>query len=108
MERMRGDFGGVTNNMHSLEATVVKMEGFIEPMPSIYGSVDAMGENMQVMRDDLVAVSESMARIQNRMLSMGGHLQAMDRKLIDLSGAVGGIGQDVNIMSRPMSVMPNN
>ena len=47
-------------------------------------------------------------RIQNRMLSMGRNLQNMDRKLIDLSGAVGGIGYDVDVMSRPMSVMPNN
>lgn len=108
MQRMRGDFSGVTENMRSLETAVVKMDGFVKPMPSIYGSVDAMGGNMQVMRGDLVTVAESMANIQNRMLSMGRHLQEMDRKLIDLSGAVGGIGHDVNIMSRPMSIMPNN
>jgi hypothetical protein len=60
------------------------------------------------MRGDLVTVAESMERIQNRMLSMGRNLRDMDRKLIDLSGAVGGIGYDVDVMSRPMSVMPNN
>jgi len=108
MQRMRGDFSGVTDNMRSLEAAVTKMNGFVKPMPSIYGSVDAMGANMQTMRGNLVTVADSMANIQTRMQSMGRHLQEMDRKLIDLSGAVGGIGHDVDIMSRPMSIMPNN
>ncbi len=108
MEGMRHDFGVVTQNMQSLEYAVTNMDGYVSPMPAIFNSVDAMGENMSEMRGDLVTVAESMTRIQSRMLSMGRNLQQMDRKLTDLSGAVGGIGQDVDVMSRPMSILPNN
>ncbi len=108
MQSMRVDFSDVTQNMHALSDSVQQMDGFIAPMPAIYGSVDAMGEHMATMRGNLVKVSETMDRIQHRMHTMGQHLMEMDRKLIDLSGAVGSIGRDVDILSRPMSILPNN
>ena len=77
MEVMRHDFGGVTQDMRSLEHSVTRMDGHVAPMPRIYDSVDAMGGNMSEMRGDLVTVAESMARIQNRMLSLGRNLQEM-------------------------------
>lgn len=106
MTGMREDFDQVTTSMRSMEKAVLEMEGFVAPMPAMYNSVQAMGANMQTLRGNLVTLAESMERIQNRMLSMGGNLQQMDRKLIDLSGAVGGIGQEVDRMARPMAILP--
>lgn len=108
MQEMRVDFNAVTAEMRTMETSVAALDGYVEPMPSIFSSVDAMSLNMTSMREDLASVAGDMGRIQDRMGSLGGSLQAMDRKLIDMSGAVGGIGRDVNIMSRPMSILPNN
>ncbi|MCF7994501.1 hypothetical protein [Lamprobacter modestohalophilus] len=108
MQRMREDFDNVNAIMRSMEQSVVAMDGYVAPMPSIFSSVDAMSVNMSRMREYLGSVEGDMDRIQVRMVSLGGALQAMDQKMIDMSGAIGGIGRDVNIMSRPMSILPNN
>lgn len=108
MQGMRNDFGKVTLDMRAIQAAVAEMDTFVQPMPAMFESVGGMGDNMSKMRGDLVTVADSMNRIQSVMLSMGANLQAMDQKLIDMTGAVGGISRDVDQMSRPMSIMPNN
>lgn len=110
MERMHSDFTRVTEDMRNMQTAVARMDGYVRPMPAMLESVGGMGDNMGRMRNDLLTVAENMQEIQVRMLSMGRNLQAMDQKLVDMSGAVGGIGHDVDIMSRPrpMSILPNN
>lgn len=108
MQRMRKDFDRVTLEMRSMETAVGTMDEHVTPMPSMYVSVDQMSGDMSRMREDIGSVAASMGQIQQRMLTLGGHLQSMDLKLGAMGGAVGGIGHDVNIMSRPMSILPNN
>lgn len=107
MQQMHANFTGVAEHMRTMQGAVARMDAYVEPMPAMFASVGAMGDNMSTMRADLLAVAQSMGNIEGRMRSMGGNLAAMDQKLSDMSGAVGGTARDVNILSRPMSIFPN-
>ncbi|MBK5968490.1 MULTISPECIES: hypothetical protein [Thiorhodovibrio] len=108
MQRMRSDFDRVNRDMLTMEQAVVEMDTQVSTMPSIYQSVAGMGNNMGSMREDILTIAERMDFIEQHMTSIGATLYTMDRQLIDMTGNVGGIGRDVDIMSRPMSIFPNN
>lgn len=108
MQSMRTDFDRVNQAMLTMEQAVVEMDTQVSAMPGIYHSVDGMGDNLGGMRVDVQNIAGRMDFIQERMTSIGATLHTMDRQLIDMTGTVGGIGRDVDIMSRPMSIFPNN
>lgn len=108
MASMRENFDRVTSDMLTMEQAVDSMDIQVRSMPSIFQSVDAMGGHLGTMREDILSVADTMELIQGRMGSIAVTLHAMDRQLIDMTNAVGGIGRDVDIMSRPMSIFPNN
>ncbi|MBK1649701.1 hypothetical protein [Rhabdochromatium marinum] len=108
IQQMRAAFDSVTADMEGMEQAVVQMDTKVATMPSMFHSVDAMGGHLGGMREDILSVAGQMDLIENHMISIGNTLYTMDRQLIDMTGTVGGIGRDVDVMSRPLSIFPNN
>jgi uncharacterized protein YoxC len=113
MTTMNQRFRTMSEDMTQMRHLIDNMDSSVAAMPAIVTRVQSMEHSVAGMNTDMGVIRSEMISMDQRIDQVRHNVVRMSTTFNHMDGAVLGIGQDVNVMSKPMkdynilrSIMP--